>query len=88
MSLADKVAADPALVLAIAAALTGTDADSLDGRLSLSVPEASEKLGISRPIIDAAVKSGELRAVYPSSRASIPVRYLKEWLYSLPDSKP
>lgn len=84
----EKIAADPRLLEQLLAILLKNDPDSLDGRLALSVVEASKVVGVGRDAIDDAIRAGELRPAYPTSKGIVPVRYLKEWLFALPDVKP
>ena len=52
-------------------------------RLALSVAEAAEQLGVSRPIIYGLIKNGEFPAVVVGQkRVIIPVAALEQWLAS------
>ncbi|MGF3056193.1 helix-turn-helix transcriptional regulator [Microbacterium sp. YY-01] len=59
-----------------------------DVRLSLTLDEAQKATGVSRSIIEQAIRNNDLIARYPSSRPVIRVADLDEWLKSRPTERP
>ena len=49
-------------------------------RLALSVEEAAASVGLSRDLLDALIRDGDLRVVRAGRRVLVPVRELERWL--------
>lgn len=57
-------------------------------QLSLPVPLAAELVGVSRDVLELAIKRGECMVRYPNSKPLVRIVDLEAWLESLPTQRP
>jgi hypothetical protein len=57
-------------------------------KLALSYDEAAAALGVSKKVLQIAVRNNELVASYPNSKPIFRLSELQRWLDSLPNERP